>query len=413
MTALPLKTTDPRLLADGSVTTPAGFRAGAVKAGIKPSGKLDLGLLASNEPCSAAGVFTQSTVPGAPVSLCKERIGAGNARAIVVNAGIANVATGERGLLDAREMSRLAAGLIGQPDEQVLVASTGVIGHPLPMERIRAGLERIQLSDDGGLDLAEAIMTTDTTRKHAAIAFEANGRRYHIGGIAKGSGMIHPDMATMFAFLTTDAPVSAGALNRALYAAVSRSFNMISVDMDTSTSDTVLLLANGAGGGPRLDDTAEPCIAAFQDALDGVAITLARTLAADGEGATKLIEVNLTGAASIDEARAAARAISSSPLMKAAVYGNDPNWGRMMMAIGKSGARIDLARACLTIGGIPVYAAGAPAMLTDAEGGRLRAALVGPEVFLGADLACGSSEATAWGCDLTEEYVRINSEYTT
>ena len=409
MSALPGLTLDPRLIADGSVTTPAGFRAGAVQAGIKPSGKLDLGLLATDLPCVAAGMFTQSTVPGAPVIVSKEHLRDGRAQAIIVNAGISNVAMGERGLRDAREMTSLAAEKLGLQAEQVLVGSTGVIGHPLPMDRIRDGVKRIELSRDGGLALAEAIMTTDTARKHTAIAFEAGSRRYSIGGIAKGSGMIHPDMATMFSFLTTDAPVERAFLDASLRAAVGDSFNMISVDMDTSTSDTVLLLANGAGGGPPLREQSEGANA-FQEALKTICLTLARMLAADGEGATKLIEVRVTGAASVDEARRAARAISSSPLMKAAVYGNDPNWGRMMMAIGRSGARIDLAGAVLTIGDVPVYKEGEPQPL---DGPRLRAALEGPEVILGADLAAGDGAATAWGCDLTEEYVRINSEYTT
>ena len=409
MPALPASTTDPRFLVDGSVTTPRGFRAGAVRAGIKPSGKLDLGILMSDLPCVAAGVFTQSTVPGAPVLVSKEHLKAGSARAIIANAGIANVATGEQGLRDAREMARLAADQLGLTAGEVLVASTGVIGYRLPMDRVRAGVQAIVPSADGGLDLAEAIMTTDTVRKSAAIAFEAAGRRYHIGGIAKGSGMIHPDMATMFAFLTTDAPLERGLLDHALRASVAQSFNMISVDMDTSTSDTVLLLANGAGGGPAFREEGEEA-ASFSEALDRVTVALARMLAADGEGATKLIEVRITGAATHEDARRAARTISSSPLMKAAVYGNDPNWGRMMMAIGRSGAAIDLARACLTIGGIPVYAAGEPQPLDDAG---LRTALAGPEVILGADLGTGAFAATAWGCDLTEEYVRINSEYTT
>lgn len=409
MTALPLPTVDPRLIADGSVTTPAGFRAGATRAGIKPSGKLDLGMLASDLPCAAAGVFTQSTVPGAPVTVSKEHLPSGRARAIIVNAGIANVATGEQGLEDAREMTRLAAEVLGVQPAEILVASTGVIGHRLPMERVRDGVKRLDLTADGGLLLAEAIMTTDTVRKSAATAFEADGRRYAIGGIAKGSGMIHPDMATMFAFLTTDAPVESSFLNLSLRLAVGKSFNMVSVDMDTSTSDTVLLLANGAGGGPPITRESDGA-AAFQEALGIVSVVLARMLAADGEGATKLIEVQVTGAASLDEARRAARTISSSPLMKAAVYGNDPNWGRMMMAIGRSGAGINLAAARLTIGGVPVYADGEPQPM---DGPRLSAALAGPEVILGADLAAGPHAATAWGCDLTEEYVRINSEYTT
>jgi glutamate N-acetyltransferase/amino-acid N-acetyltransferase len=252
-------------------------------------------------------------------------------------------------------------------------------------------------------------MTTDTVRKAVATAFETGGRIYHIGGIAKGSGMIHPDTATMFAFLTTDAPVGLALLQESLRQSVESSFNMISVDMDTSTSDTILLLANGAAGGDQFEPGAA-CAAIFQQALDLVAVTLARMLAADGEGATKLIEVRINGAATLAEARRAARAMSSSPLMKAAVYGNDPNWGRMMMAIGRSGAAIDLDRATLTIGQVPVYHAGAPVEL---DGPSLREALRGPEVVLGADLATGTSSAIAWGCDLTEEYVRINSEYTT
>ena len=409
MPSLPLPISDPPLIADGSVTTPAGFRAGAVRAGIKPSGNLDLGMLVSETICTAAGVFTQSTVPGAPVTVSKQHLVSRRARGIVVNAGNANVATGEAGLRDAREMTELAAGRLGASPEQMLVASTGVIGHRLPMERVREGIARVELRPDGGLELAEAIMTTDTVRKSVATSFDAGGRHYRIGGIAKGSGMIHPDMATMFAFMSTDAPVEDAFLERSLRRAVEQSFNMISVDMDTSTSDTVLLLANGAGGGNALRDDSDGA-SAFQAALEALSIVLARMLAADGEGATKLVEVRITGAAHLDEARRAARAVSSSPLMKAAVYGNDPNWGRMMMAIGRSGARIDLTRARLTIGGIPVYAAGAPQPM---DGPRLHEALSGPEVILAANLGVGDAAATAWGCDLTEEYVRINSEYTT
>jgi len=409
MTALPLKTLDPRLDPDGSVTTPKGFRADALAAGMKPSGKPDLGVLVSDASCVAAGMFTQSTVPGAPVVLSKEHLRDGRAQAIVVNSGIANVATGEQGLRDAREMANLAGKAFGAAAADVLVASTGVIGHALPMDRIREGIARLRPEADGGLRLAEAIMTTDTVRKSVATSFDTGGKTYSVGGIAKGSGMIHPDMATMFAFLTTDAGLATPLLVSALAEAVAKSFNMISVDMDTSTSDTVLLLANGAAGGQELPEGSAGA-QVFQGALDLVCVTLARMLAADGEGATKLIEVRITGAGTPDEARKAARTISSSPLMKAAVYGNDPNWGRMMMAIGRSGAAIDLDRARLTIGEVAVYTKGAPVAL---DGPRLQDALRGPEVVLGADLGCGNCAATAWGCDLTEEYVRINSEYTT
>jgi glutamate N-acetyltransferase/amino-acid N-acetyltransferase len=409
MTALPLQSVDERIDLNGSVTTPREFRADAIAAGIKPSGKLDLGVLVSDLPCSAAGMFTQSTVPGAPVVVSRERLRNGHAQAIVVNAGIANVATGAAGLEDAREMASLAATRLQIQPGDVVVASTGVIGHRLPMDLLRAGIPRLNPAPDGGPRLAEAIMTTDTTPKRCATSFAINGRTYCVGGIAKGSGMIHPDTATMFTFLTTDAPFNPLPLAAALRSAVEDSLNMVSVDMDTSTSDTIVLLANGAARGdafrPETDEAN-----AFQQSLNLVCVTLARMLAADGEGASKLIEIRISGAATKDEARRAARAMSCSPLMKAAVYGNDPNWGRMMMAIGRSGAAIDLDRAMLAIGGVPVYADGAPVPL---DMPRLQSALRGPEVTLSADLACGSGAATAWGCDLTEEYVRINSEYTT
>jgi glutamate N-acetyltransferase/amino-acid N-acetyltransferase len=354
-------------------------------------------------------MFTQSTVPGAPVVLCREHLRDGMAQAIVVNAGIANVATGSAGMDDAREMAALSAHLLKIDSGDVLVASTGVIGHRLPMDRIRKGIERLQPRPDGGPLLAEAIMTTDTMPKRCASSFVAGGQEYRIGGIAKGSGMIHPDTATMFAFLTTDAPLERELLAGALRTAVVDSLNMISVDMDTSTSDTILLLANGAAGGDTLLPATDEA-RAFQEALNRVCVTLARMLAADGEGASKLIEIRISGAATTDEARRAARAMSCSPLMKAAVYGSDPNWGRMVMAIGRSGAAIDLDRARLAIGEIPVYQDGAPVPL---DSPRLQNALRGPEVVLSAHLGCGSGSATAWGCDLTEEYVRINSEYTT
>ena len=401
----------PQIIPDGHVTTPAGFRAGAVYAGIKTYGedKLDLGLLAADEPCTAAGVFTKSTVKGAPVLVTQRHLANGRAQAIVVNAGCSNVATGAQGIADAEEMTRLAAEQIGCDPEDVAVCSTGVIGRPLPMERIREGIPRIELRTDGGAALARAIMTTDTRPKGIAAAVAVDGRRYTVGGIAKGSGMIHPDMATMFGFLTTDAPLAPGYCNAVLRRVVDRSFNMVSVDNDTSTSDTVLLLANGAAGGAPIDER-HPAASAFEAALDAVALHLAKEIARDGEGATKLIEVRVTGAATPDQARAAARTISASPLMKAAVYGNDPNWGRVMMAIGRSGARIDLDRATVRIGEMVMYAQGRP---HEPDGAEVRRALAGPDVLIAADLGMGDAAATAWGCDLTEEYVKINAEYTT
>lgn len=400
-----------QILPDGHVTTPNGFRAGAVNAGIKTYGadRLDLGVLIADTPCVAAGVYTKSTVKGAPVIVTQRHLASGRARAIVVNSGCSNVATGAQGIADAEEMAQLAATLAGCTAAEVAVCSTGVIGRPLPMERIREGVPKIEPRPDGGADLARAIMTTDTRPKHIAVTVETNGRRLTVGGIAKGSGMIHPDMATMFGFLTTDAPLTAAYCDAVLRRVVDTTFNMVSVDNDTSTSDTVLLLANGAAGGDPIDE-GQSDAPAFEEALLAVALHLAKGIARDGEGASKLIEVQVTGAATIAEARAAARTITASPLMKAAVYGNDPNWGRVMMAIGRSGAQINLDRATVHIGEMVMYADGKP---HEPDGNAVRAALAGPNVLIRADLGMGGAAATAWGCDLTEEYVKINADYTT
>jgi len=398
-------------IAEGSVTTPAGFLAGATHAGIKytDAGRLDVGILFSERPCTAAGMFTRSTVVGAPVIVSQRNLANGVARAIVANSGIANVATGEQGLKAAEEMARLTAHKLDISPNDVLVASTGVIGWPLPMERMGQGIHAVKLSPDGGMLLVGAIMTTDTRPKHAAVSFDAQGRRYHVGGVAKGSGMIHPDMGTLFGFLTTDAPIAPSWISALLRSVVDETFNMVSVDGDTSTSDTVVLLANGAGGGePIAADS--PAAATLREALFTVARHLSRGIAADGEGASKLIEVRISGASSLDDARRAARTITVSPLVKAAVYGNDFNWGRIMMAIGRSGAAIDLDRAEVSIGDVVAYRAGAGIDVDSAAGG---AALAGPEVVIAANLGVGEGKAVAWGCDLTEEYVRINAEYTT
>ncbi len=399
------------LIPDGTVTSAKGFVAGAVAAGIKDpaADRLDLGLLAADRPCAAVGMFTQNAVQGAPVIVSRRHLAGRCARGLIVNSGCANVCTGAQGIADAEEMAALAAARLGCPVTEVVVASTGVIGRLLPMERIRAALPRIQLSPEGGMALARAIMTTDTRPKHIAARFTVEGVTYTVGGIAKGAGMIHPDMATMFGFLTTDAPVPPEHLDDLLRSAVRDTFNMISVDHDTSTSDTVTLFASGAAGGPPLTP-AHPAWAPLAQAVLAVCRHLAREIARDGEGATKLIEVRITGAASEEEARRAARTVSASPLVKAAVYGNDPNWGRIMMAVGRSGARVDLERVKVMIGDVVLYADGAPLPL-DEE--RTRAALRGPEVVLAADLGVGSGAAVAWGCDLTEGYVKINAEYTT
>lgn len=397
------------VLAGGGVTSAKGFRAGAVAAGIKKSGALDLSIIWSERPAAAAGVFTQNKVRAAPVVLSEERIQGGTARGAVVNAGNANACTAEQGLADAREMARLAAEKLGADPDEMLVASTGVIGVRLPMDRVRAGIAQIELRADGGAQAAQAIMTTDLCSKERAIRYREGAHEITIGGMAKGSGMIHPNMATMLAFITTDAAVDAAFLASALREATNSSFNVISVDGDTSTNDTLLLFANGAAGNPPIvADTPEAV--RFQDALSVVAIELAKAVARDGEGATKLIEVLVEGASTIQDARRAARAVVSSSLFKAAVYGADPNWGRILCALGYSEAAIDPLRADIRIGEVWLMRDG---QILPFDRASAVAQMTGPEVFVGAHLHLGTASARAWGCDLTEGYVDINGRYTT
>ncbi len=396
----------------GTVTAPEGFFAGAAAAGIKESAgdRLDLGLLYSQEPCVTACLLTTNSIKSAPVLLCQERLKQGcRARAVVANSGNANASTGDQGLADAREMAALAAKGIGIEEEDVFVASTGVIGHLLPMDRIRDGLNGISLSGDGGHDLTRAIMTTDTFPKEAAVSVKDGDVKYTIGGTVKGSGMIHPSMGTMLCFLTTDASVDPSFLDTALRHAAGVSFNMVSVDGDTSPSDTMLMMANGlAGNTPILEGTEAAAI--FQQALDQVCIYLAKRIARDGEGATRLIEVTVNGAASRADAVAAARTVVSSPLLKAAVYGCDPNWGRVVAALGRSGAKVEERTLDVYMGSTQVLKAGTPQPFDESSVAKY---LANEEVTITADLNLGTASATAWGCDLTEEYVRINSQYTT
>jgi glutamate N-acetyltransferase/amino-acid N-acetyltransferase len=397
-------------IADGSVTSPQGFRAAAVAAGIKASGKPDLGIWASEVACVAAATFTQNTFPAAPVILSRDRVRAhATAQAVVFNAGNANACNGVQGLDDAREMARLAAAQLGIDPELVLVAETGIIGVPMPMERVRAGLPRVQPRAGGGHEAAQAIMTTDTRAKECAVALDVGGREVRIGAMTKGVGMIYPNMATMLAFIGTDAALDPAFAQSALKRAVNRSFNMITVDGDTSTNDSCFLLANGLSGAPMLS-AGSPDAERFMNALDGVCIDLARKMAADGEGATKLLQVDVTGAASEADARAAARAVVGSSLFKAAVHGEDPNWGRVFAAVGNSGAQVDPLRAALWIGSVQVARDG---VSTGASTDDARAQMAGDEVTLRVDLGLGQASATAWGCDLTEAYVVENSAYST
>ena len=396
----------------GTITTPQGFMAGATYAGLKTfaEDKLDLCILLSELPCSAAGVFTKSAVRSSTVTLDRERLAQGiPMRGLIVNAGIANTCVGEQGYIDAVEMTRLAAQKTGVTPEEILVCSTGIIGVELPMALIRDGLDLIELHGNGGPDMARAIMTTDTRPKEVAVSFEIDGRTAHLGGIAKGSGMIHPNMATMLSFIATDAAVEPGFLQATLSEIADETYNMLSVDGDSSTNDTVLVMANGAAGSAQI--TAGSAEAdTFVEALRQVCTYLTRELARDGEGASHLIVVEVAGAADTADARLAARTVASSNLVKSAVYGTDPNWGRLMMALGRSGAVAEEEKVDLFINGVCIMEAGKPIPF---HRDAVVALMKQPVVTFRLQLNLGDGEATAWGCDLTEEYVIINSAYTT
>ena len=393
----------------GAITAPLGFSAAAQTAGIKESGLPDLALLVSDRPAAAAALFTTSQTQAAPLAVSRRHVADGLLRGAIINSGNANCATGAQGVADAEAMTELAAANIGCAASDVFVNSTGIIGHFLPMALVYAAVPLLEPRSDGGADFARAIMTTDTFAKEAVASFEANGRSYTIGGCAKGAGMIHPNMATMIALCATDAPIERELLDARFRYAIDRSINMVTVDGDTSTNDTALILANGAGGGPTIRADDEQAVAALDDALAAVCVPLAKMIAKDGEGATKRIEMTVSGARRWEDARAIARTVVTSPLVKAALSKADPNWGRVLMAAGYAGVPYDLDRLRVWIGDLLVFngtATGVP----DAEASKQT---VGPEVQIRLDLAAGDASATAWGCDLTEEYVRFNADYVT
>jgi glutamate N-acetyltransferase/amino-acid N-acetyltransferase len=394
---------------NNSIAAPAGFRASGTAAGIKASGGLDVALIVADSTVSAAAVFTLNRVQAAPILVSREHLREGRARAIVVNSGNANACTGERGLADARRMAQLTAELVGCRPSEVVVASTGIIGHHLPMERIEAGIRRAasELAREGD-NAARAIMTTDLKPKEIAVEFPVDGKRVRIGGIAKGSGMIGPNMATMLSFLTTDAEVWPEVLQAALRSSTEKSFNSITVDGDTSTNDTLAILASGASGVSVRPSS--PAFDAFCAGLDHVCTYLAREITRDGEGATKLIELRITGARTVGQARKVGMTVANSPLVKTAFYGNDPNWGRILAAAGRSGVAVDPNRIALRIGGIPLVDRGAP---LDFDAGVASAALKQPEVLVQLDLGLGSATAVVWTCDFSYDYVKINAEYHT
>ena len=393
----------------GGATAPVGFRAGGASCGVRGSGGPDLGLLVSERPCDAAAVFTRNAFKGAPLGVTREAVEAGGLRAVVVNSGNANAATGSRGVEDAYAMQGAVGEALGVQAGRVAVASTGVIGEHLPMDRILVGIQdaAAKLSDNGA-PFAEAILTTDARTKEAAVQVEAGGKTVTVGGTAKGSGMIHPNMGTMLAFLTTDAAVEPGCLQETLNRATNRSFNRVTVDGDTSPSDMALLLANGAAGNEPLT-TASADFPALSEAVEAVTRTLAKEIARDGEGATRLVEVVVEGAESEELAAALARSVVGSNLVKAAVFGEDANWGRVLTAMGYAGVPFDPDGLELWFGPVKVFE-GAPVLHETAEA---NAALATGEVRITARLGEGGASATAWGCDLSYEYVRINGSYRT
>ena len=397
--------------ARGGITAPRGFRTGAVHCGIKTSPTaLDLAVLAADATGSAAGLFTTNLVKAAPVTVSKEHLdrAAGRARAVVVNSGCANACTGDTGMQHARQMAAETAAALGCPPEEILVASTGVIGVALPIDRVIAGIRSAtgSMSADAGAAAARAIMTTDPFPKDYAVTVKTTRGTFTIGGMAKGSGMIEPNMATMIGFLTTDAQVTPGVLRKALQLSARDTFNAITVDGECSTNDSLFALASGASG-VIIDDALFPAL------LDGM-LTVSRELAVaivrGGEGATKLIAVTVENAASIDDARQVARTIANSPLVKTAVHGADPNWGRIVAAAGRSGVTFDINRLTVHVGGTLLFENGLP---HDEAAPVAAEHLKGSSVQIDVRLGAGREGATIWTCDLSAEYVRINGEYRT
>jgi glutamate N-acetyltransferase/amino-acid N-acetyltransferase len=401
-------------LPDGGVTSPLGFEAGGAYAGIKKFGdaesRKDVGLLLARRPCVATALFTTNRVCGAPVTVSREHLADRRAQAIVVNSGCSNVAMGARGVEDARSMARAAAEHLGVPEQDVLVASTGVIARPLPLDRVRQGIAAIKPTVEGGLAFSQAILTTDRVIKRRAVRIEVGGRTYTVGGTAKGSGMAAPNMATVLCFLTTDAPVEPVWAASTLKHVADRSLNMLNIDLDTSTSDSLFWLASGEAGGDAISE-AHPAARPLHDAVHALCEELTRELARDGEGARTLMQVEVLGALSEADARKAAQTIVSSPLVKTMVTGRDPNIGRVLAAAGRSGAELSLERISVEVNGVTGYANAA--FLAENEN-ALRASMNAAEVLIRVDLGgLGPHRAVAWGCDLTNEYIAINADYTT
>ncbi|MDD3023407.1 MAG: bifunctional glutamate N-acetyltransferase/amino-acid acetyltransferase ArgJ [Syntrophomonadaceae bacterium] len=397
---------------NGSVCAPQGFQAQGVDAQIKKKDKKEVAIIYSAQKCNTAGVFTTNKVRAACIDHCKNKREDGFAQAVVVNSGNANACTGEQGIKDCRQMAELTAELLGIDNNDVLVASTGVIGVTMPMDKISRAIREASasLTATGGYNASLAIMTTDLVSKEIAVEIVIKGCPVRIGAIAKGSGMIHPNMATMLAFVTTDAAISSKCLQNLVKQSADLSFNMISVDRDTSTNDMLLIMANGMAGNPFIDDVESEDYQVLKAAVDFVNISLAKKIARDGEGATRLIEVQVMNAAELETARVIARSITGSNLTKAAVFGEDANWGRILAAAGYSGAEFDPGQVDIYLGAEKMAANGM-GLVFDEE--RARAELQKDTVKITVDLNAGNHEAVAWGCDLSYDYVRINAAYRT
>ena len=402
-------------LISGGVCAAKGFKANGVHCGIrKNKTKKDLSLVVSDVCATAAAVYTTNLVKGAPLAVTKAHISDGTARAIVCNSGIANTCNAD-GIEKAEGMSHITAMALGLQDDDIVVASTGVIGQPLDLEPIEKGMPALiaGLSYDGGSNAAEGIMTTDTIAKEVAVEFELDGKVCHIGGMAKGSGMIHPNMATMLVFITTDVAISAAMLQKALSGDVQNTFNMLSVDGDTSTNDTAVVLANGLAGNTEITDEGEN-FTLFMKALNTVTVHLCKLLAGDGEGATKLLECVVSGADTEITAKTVAKSVICSSLLKSAMFGADANWGRVLCAIGYSGAAVDVHKVDVSFqskaGEIAVCKNGAGIEFSEEKAKEI---LLEKEIEICVSLGDGAYSATAWGCDLTYDYVKINGDYRT
>ena len=396
---------------ENGITTPRGFKAAGISCGIKKGNKKDLALIYSEVPARAAALFTTNQIKAAPLKVSAEHIKDEKAQAIVINSGIANAATGKKGLKDAKEMTKIAAEELGIEREDVLVASTGTIGTFLPMNKIAEGIKEAKgkLSREGGGDAAQAIMTTDTFPKEVAVEVDIGGKKVIIGGMAKGAGMISPHLATMLSFITTDVVISGELLKKALKYSITKSFNMITVDGEESTNDMVVILANGLVGNEEIDKENED-FKKFSSGLDEVTLKLAKMIVVDGEGATKFIEVEVKNALDWEGARKMAFSIANSLLVKTAIFGEDANWGRIMAAIGNSGVKIEEEKIDIYLGDLKLASSGCGVKFSEEEAMKI---LKGKEIKIIVDLNLGEESAKVWTCDLTTEYVKINARYRT